>query len=209
MSQLVDRAMMESVFPPGKVVRVPEDRLPVGLHESARSFLTEVGLPDLRNSWYLADAALVEDEAPDGLRLCGKLRYFSQFESLPDGAENWIVLGSVPYDGLALDPVTGNIYSLPDGESKIYMLNQSLDSFGYFLYLLETERPNYDFSVSDEIPDSEGVAAYLRERMIRADPVSFDGVEPAWSETFDWESEDAPHLPTWDRVLHNVHESLY
>lgn len=127
---------------------------------------------------------------------------------MPEGWENWLVIGEIFEDVVVLDPVSGTVYCLPDGEPGTYPINQSLDSFVYFAYLLELERPNFDFTVSDEIPDSEGVAVSLRERMMRADPLPFEGVEPAWSEEFDWEDEDAPRMPAWDVVLSNVYESI-
>jgi hypothetical protein len=154
------------------------------------------------------DGALFEGETPNRFRRCAELRFFSDYTDMPEGWENWLVIGEIFEDVVVLDPVTGTVYCLPDGEPGCYPLNQSLDSFVYFTYLLELERPNYDFTVSDEIPDSEGVAVSLRERMVRADPLPFEGVEPAWSEEFDWEDEDAPRMPAWDVVLSNVYESI-
>jgi hypothetical protein len=200
--------MLESVFPVRNVVRVKEDRLPAGLHESARAILADVGLPDDRASFFLIDGALFEGETPNRFRRCAELDYVSSYKDMPEGWENWLVIGAIFYDAVVLDPVSGMVYCLPDGEYRAEPLNQSLDSFVYFTYLLETERPNYDFTLSDEIPDSEGVAISLRERMARVDPLPFEGVEPAWSEEFDWEAEDAPRMPAWDVVLSNVYESI-
>ncbi|MEU0212684.1 SUKH-4 family immunity protein [Streptomyces canus] len=208
MPQLVDRAMMESVFPPEKLVTLEEAKLPRELHESAHTILTQVGLPDDRSSFFVLDGALFEGETPNRFRRCAELRYFSDYKDMPEGWENWLVLGEIFYDAVVLDPVSGAVYCLPDGEPGTYPINQSLDSFVYFTYLLELERPNYDFTVSEEIPDSEGVAVSLRERMRRADPLPFEGVEPAWSEEFDWEADDAPRMPPWDVVLSNVYESI-
>ncbi|MEU9169939.1 SUKH-4 family immunity protein [Streptomyces sp. NPDC048420] len=208
MPQLVDRAMMESVFPPERLVTLEGGKLPAELHESARSVLTGVGLPDDRSSFFVIDGALFEGETPNRFRRCAELRHFSDYKDMPEGWENWLVIGEIFEDVVALNPVSGMVYCLPDGEPGTYPINQSLDSFVYFTYLLELERPNYDFTVSDEIPDSEGVAVSLRERMIRADPLPFEGVEPAWSEEFDWEDEDAPRMPAWDLVLSNVYESI-
>ncbi|MFF7054999.1 SUKH-4 family immunity protein [Streptomyces griseorubiginosus] len=208
MPQLVDRAMMESVFPPERLVTLEEAKLPQDLHESARRILTEVGLPDDRSSFFVLDGALFDGETPDKFRRCAELRHFSDYKDMPEGWETWLVLGEIFYDVVVLDPVSGTVYCLPDGEPGTYPINQSLDSFVYFAYLLELERPNYDFTVSDEIPDSEGVAMSLRERMRRADPLPFEGVEPAWSEEFDWEADDAPRMPAWDVVLSNVYESI-
>lgn len=207
-SQLVDRTMMELVFPPDKLVRLAEGRLPAGLHEVALSFLTGIGLPDVRSSWFTVDVGFFEEESPGGIRLCGDLRHFPELENMPDGAEKWIILGGIHFDAIVLDPVSGIVYSLPDGEYGAAVLSQNLDSFGYFLYLLESERPHYDYTVSEEITDSEGIAEHLREVMVRTDPLPFENVEPAWSENFDWEADDAPRLPTWDLVLSDVYEAV-
>ncbi|GAA4075107.1 SUKH-4 family immunity protein [Streptomyces shaanxiensis] len=208
MPQLADRMMMQSVFPAERLVTLDERKLPAELGESTRSLLTDVGLPDDRSSFFVLDGGLFDGETPNKFRRCAELRFFSRYQEMPIDWENWLVLGEIFADVVALDPVSGAVYCLPDGEYRACPLNQNLDSFLYFLYLLELERPNYDFSVSDEIPDSEGVAASLRERMIRVDPLPFAGVEPSWSDEFDWEAEDAPRMPTWDVVLSNVYESI-
>ncbi|GGZ39314.1 SUKH-4 family immunity protein [Streptomyces poonensis] len=209
MSPLVDRAMMESVFPPEKLETWEDGKLPARLHESARTILTGVGLPHDRSSFLQLDGWLFEgNDTPNRFRTCSELDYFTRYKSMPEGWESWLIIGEMFYDVVALDAVHGTVYCLPDGEYRAHPLNQSLDSFVYFTYLLELERPHYDFTVSDEIPDSEGVAVSLRERMIQADPVPFEGVEPAWSDEFDWEDDDAPRMPTWDVVLSNVYESI-
>lgn len=196
MPQLVNRTMMESVFPPNRLVRVREDRLPSNLQESTKSFLTRIGLPRVRSAWFLIDIGFIESESPDGLR------------NLPEGPENLIVLGEILSDAVVVHPDSGRLYCLPDGHPEVRVLNQSLDTLAYFLYLLEVERPNYDYDVSSDVSNSDGAAVHLRELMIQADPAPFEGVEPAWSETFDWWADDAPPMPTWERVLHEVHESI-
>ncbi|UZJ33094.1 SUKH-4 family immunity protein [Streptomyces endophytica] len=208
MPQLVDRSMMESTFSPEKLVTPEEGSLPAELNGAARSLLVNVGLPDERSSFFAMDGGFFEGESPNRFRRCSELSYFSEYEDMPKGWENWLILGEIHSDVVALDPVSGAVYSLPDGEYKACPLNRSLDSFLFFLYLLEIERPHYDFRVSDELPDPEGVAGTLRERMAGADPLPFEGVEPAWSEGFDWEAEDAPRLPTWECVLWDVHETV-
>ncbi|MFG2548362.1 SUKH-4 family immunity protein [Streptomyces sp. NPDC048581] len=207
MPRLVDRAMMESAFPSMRLMRASDDRLPSNLQGAAKSFLTGIGLPRVRSAWFLIDVGFIESESPDGLRL-GRDIDLTPFESLPDGAENLIVLGEILSDAVVLDPATGTLYCLPDGHPEVRVLNQNLDTLAYFLYLLEVERPNYDYDVSSDVSNSDGAAVHLRELMIQADPAPFEGVEPAWSETFDWWADDAPPMPTWERVLHEVHESI-
>lgn len=200
---------MESVFPPDKLVRLETDKLPAELDELTRSHLVDVGLPDDRSSFFVLDGGLFDEGSPNKFRRCADLRYFSRYKDMPEGWKDWLAIGEIYSDGVALDPVSGAMYCLPDGEYRARPLNRSLDSFLYFLYLLESERPNYDYTVAeDEITDSEGVATYLRERMIRADPLPFEGVEPAWSEEFDWEAEGVPALPAWDCVLSDVYETV-
>ncbi|WP_228473166.1 SUKH-4 family immunity protein [Streptomyces cyaneochromogenes] len=198
---------MESVFPPDRLTRVREERLPSNLQVSAKSFLTGIGLPRVRSAWFLIDVGFIESETPGGLRL-GRDIDLTPFEDLPEGAENLIILGEILSDAVTLDPVSGKLYCLPDGHPQVRVLNQSLDTLAYFLYLLEVERPNYDYDISGDVSNSDGTAVRLRQLMIQADPAPFEGAEPAWSDTFDWWADDAPPMPTWERVLYEVHESI-
>ncbi|WP_329268001.1 SUKH-4 family immunity protein [Streptomyces pseudovenezuelae] len=209
MPPLVDHAMMESVFPAEEIETWEEEKLPARLHATARTVLTEVGLPHDRSSFFQLDGALFEGEdTPAAFRRCAELDRFSDYEDMPEGWENWLVIGEIFYDVVVLDPESGAVYGLPDGEYRALPLNRSLESFAYFTYLLQLERPKYDYSVSEDVDDCEDVAISLRNRMIEADPLPFENVEPAWSEEFDWEDEDAPRLPPWDAVLSNVYESI-
>ncbi|WP_329597193.1 SUKH-4 family immunity protein [Streptomyces pseudovenezuelae] len=209
MPPLVDHAMMESVFPAEEIETWEEEKLPARLHATARTVLTEVGLPHDRSSFFQLDGALFEGEdTPAAFRRCAELDRFSDYEDMPKGWENWLVIGEIFYDVVVLDPESGAVYGLPDGEYRALPLNRSLESFAYFTYLLQLERPKYDYSVSEDVDDCEDVAISLRNRMIEADPLPFENVEPAWSEEFDWEDEDAPRLPPWDAVLSNVYESI-
>ncbi|UNO43873.1 SUKH-4 family immunity protein [Streptomyces sp. MST-110588] len=199
---------MESVFPPEVLLTVEEGSLPAELHESARSVLTGIGLPHDRSSFFFVDGRFFEEDSRRAFARCSELPYLSGYRNMPDGWENWLVIGGIFDDGVILDPVSGAVYCLPDGEWTAWPLNRNLDSFAYFLYLIESERPHFDFTVSDEIEDSEGTAKSLRDRMMRADPLPFDGTEPAWSEKADLFDAEAPPLPPWDRVLWDVHESV-
>lgn len=209
MPPLVDRTMMESVFPPQRLKVWVDGKLPAELHDSARSILTSVGLPRDRSSFFQLDGWLFEGEdAPNRFRTCSEIDHSARYKDMPQGWETWLIIGEIFYDVVVLDPVSGAVHCLPDGDYRAHLLNQSLDSFTYFTYLLEAERPAYDFTLSDHITDSEGVAVSLRERMVQADPVPFDGVEPAWSGNVDREANTAPRMPTWDAVLANVYESV-
>ncbi|MYT28969.1 MULTISPECIES: SUKH-4 family immunity protein [unclassified Streptomyces] len=208
MPQLTDRSLMESVFPAEKLVTLAEEKLPAEIDAATRALLTATGLPDDRSSFFVLDGGLFAGETPDRFRRCAQLSHFSEYHDMPEGWSEWLVLGEIHYDVVVLDPVSGAVHALPDGEFTSRPLNQSLDSFLYFLYLLELERPGYDATVSEDLPDPEALAESLRERMRNADPLPFEGVEPVWSEEADWEAEDAAPVPTWDGVLSDVYETV-
>jgi hypothetical protein len=86
MPKLVDRSMMESVFPPEQLQNWETEKLPAGICESARSVLTDVGLPHDRNSFFLLDGWLLEGEnPPNAFRRCAELDYFCRYRDVPMG----------------------------------------------------------------------------------------------------------------------------
>lgn len=149
-------------------------------------FLRNVGIPARPNPWF----DLV-DGSPEQTRTLGEayddLR--ERWTDLPEGAENWLLLGMVPYDDIALDAVTGIVHCLPGDESETYPLNKDLPSFAHFLYLLEEERPNYDFESELENTDPEGAAARLAERMREIDPAALEVSNSRWHDILEYVAE--------------------
>lgn len=148
--------------------------------------LRNVGIPARPNPWF----DLV-DGSPEQARTLGDaygdLR--ERWTDLPEGAEGWLVLGTVPYDDIALDGVSGAVYCLPGDESEIYPLNKDLPTFARFLCLLEKERPNYDFESELANIDPESAAARLTEQMREIDPAALAVTHSRWHDILEHVAE--------------------
>ncbi|WP_254666720.1 SUKH-4 family immunity protein [Streptomyces sp. WMMB 714] len=202
----VDRSMMESVFGAENLNTWPEPKLPEDLRSASREFLMEVGLPDDPASFFLLDDAPLKDEdSSEGLSRCSSLAGFSQYQGMPAEWAKWLVLGEIGVDPVVLDPCSGTVYSLPDGEYRADPLNSSVESFASFLYLLEGRRSEWDPEASEEPIDPRSAVTALRESLEQADPLPFEGHEPGWSESFD-QDDDGPRMPTWDFLLRQIYE---
>ncbi|NLU70857.1 hypothetical protein HCC30_26880 [Streptomyces sp. HNM0574] len=198
--------MMESAFEAEDLTVWPESKLPEDLQGAPREFLKEVGLPDDPASYFVLDDALLQDEdSPEGFSRCASLAGFSDYRGMPDGWENWLVLGEISVDVVALDPRSGVVYALPDGEYRADPLNSSVESFAGFLYVLEGRRSEWDPEAADEPIDPRSAVTALRESLQQVDALPFEGHEPGWSESFDWDG-DGPRMPTWDFLLWQIHE---
>jgi hypothetical protein len=201
----VDRAMLESVFGAENLITWPEAKLPEDLLGAPRDFFKEIGLPDDPASIFLLDDAPLKDENSfEGFSRCSSLAGFSQYQDMPDGWENWLVLGEISVDPVVLDPNSGTVYSLPDGEYRADPLNSTVESFASFLYMLESRRSEWDPEASEEPIDPRSAVTALRESLEQDDPLPFAGHEPGWSESFDWDAEE--RMPTWDFLLWQIYE---
>ncbi|SDM67413.1 SUKH-4 immunity protein [Streptomyces sp. cf386] len=179
----IDRETLESEFAPEELITFPEAVVANIRHEPSARFLRDVGIPARPNPWF----DLV-DGTPEQARPLGEcyddLR--ERWTDLPEGAEGWILLGMVPYDDIALDGVTGTVHCLPGDESETYPLNKDVNSFAYFLYLLEKERPNYDFESELESIDPEGAAERLTEQMREIDSAALEVGQSRWHDILEY-----------------------
>jgi hypothetical protein len=189
--------MLESVFSEEALGIWTNSSLPADLQREAREFLATVGLPQ-DPSTFLFDKEFGR---------CGTDPNFpSSISEIPEGWENWLRIGAIGGDLVALDSGSGTVFSQPEGENRIELLNEDLESFAYFVYLIERERSHWDPARSEDEPfDPESVAVELRETMMRADPSPFEGREPGWSDAFDWET--GKRMPTWDFILWQIHDA--
>ncbi|WP_020122639.1 SUKH-4 family immunity protein [Streptomyces canus] len=148
--------------------------------------LRDVGIPARPNPWFdfvdgSPEQARTLGDAYDDLR--------ERWADLPEGAEGWLLLGTVPYDDIALDGVSGVVYCLPGDESEIYPLNKDLPSFSRFLHLLEKERPNYDFESELDHVDPESAATRLTEQMREIDPAALAVPHSRWHDILEHVAE--------------------
>jgi len=201
MTDLVDRAALEAVIPPDALITVPESGLEGVAHRPTRDVLRDLGVPV--NFW-LRPAS----DFSKGVLTADRERLREEFADfgIDVDVDGWALLGTISHDLVYLDTRSGVVHSIPDGGVP-RRLNSSLHAFVHFLYLLEVERPNYDFEYparpSGDAPEREfrpGAEDRLRERMTAVDPVGFEPPE----EDFGYE----PGEPTWELVLRFVAEKL-
>ncbi|GAB2557819.1 SUKH-4 family immunity protein [Nocardia heshunensis] len=193
MSRLVDRAMLETVFPPGELITLPQNALGVITDPAARSILREIGLP-------ATDWLDVTDELRAGLVSLSGDDLVEEYAEFGFDVTRWLCLGTISSDVVYLDIADGTVFSIPDGGIPA-RLNSNLETFLYFLYLLETERPNYDFEhLGPDATFRPGAEDRLRHLMITADPTGFAPPDP----NSEWE----PGEPTWQLALRFVAEKL-
>lgn len=172
---LVTRDMLESAFEDDALVTLEDDALDLIGHEPTREFLAGVGLPDQPGSWLELSEELCEGELKVGFPSTA-----AKHPGLDYDFGQWINVGGIPYDDIALDTSTGAVYSLPSDGGAPYLLNTGIETFAYFLYLLETERPNYDFEAGGETAEP-GAQERLRVLMEAADPAAFTNPDSTWT----------------------------
>ncbi|KOU06481.1 hypothetical protein ADK86_06075 [Streptomyces sp. NRRL F-5755] len=151
-------------------------------------FLRDVGLPVRANPWF----DLIDRSAPELMTVGACYDDPNvRWANLPANATDWVLLGMIPYDDIALDGATGTVLCLPQNENKVYPLNQDLHSFVHFLYLLEIERPNYDEEVNEDITlaGAEEAGVRLAEQMREIDPASLDVSHSRWHDILEWVSD--------------------
>lgn len=175
----LSRQALETVFTPAELITVPESRLDAVADPDAREVLRTLGLPVGKNPWFGLDNKLGErfrriEEDYDW-------ELADRYSEVPLGAETWISLGEIPYDGIAFDPETGKVHCLPqDGE--IYLFNSKLRHFVHFLYILQAERPHFDFEWEgdDELFDPEGARSRVEAALRSVDPAALENPESRW-----------------------------
>lgn len=173
------REMLESVFDPAELIVAREGNLAAVGDPDAREVLGTLGIPVWDNPWFDLEDGIAER--------FGRVEDWDEkladrYSVVPEGAGKWIGLGMIPYDGIALDPDTGQVYCLPD-DSEIYLWNSSLRSFVHFLYLLQLERPHFDAEWEGEIEvpyDPEAAQARVRSAMMSVDPAALENPDSRW-----------------------------
>lgn len=175
----LSRQALETVFTPAELITVPESRLDAVADPDAREVLRTLGLPVGKNPWFGLDNKLAErfrriEEDYDW-------ELADRYSEVPLGAGRWIPLGMIPYDSVVLEPETGKVHCLPqDGE--IYLFNSKLRHFVHFLYILQVERPHFDFEWEgdDELFDPEGARSRVEAAMRSIDPAALEIPESRW-----------------------------
>ncbi|CAG6397819.1 SUKH-4 family immunity protein [Streptomyces cocklensis] len=174
------REMLESVFAPEELLTAPQSILGPVANADAAEVLSTLGIPHWENPWFDMDDKI-------GTRLepitDWDWRLPDRYEHIPPGADHWIGLGLVPYDDLAFDPATGEVFCLPD-DAEIYRINSSLRAFVHFHYLLKSTKPEWDFNGS-RTADPEMLRLRLREAMAEVDRSALEIPDSCWPRLLD------------------------
>ncbi|MDI5972317.1 SUKH-4 family immunity protein [Streptomyces sp. SL13] len=182
------REQLETVFDTVELVTHQGDDLDDVVRDAdARSVLRELGIPVWENPWFDLEESLRDDFV---FLRDGETNLAAGHDTVPPGAGDWIVLGMIPYDDLALDPHSGAVHCLPQ-DSEIYVLSSSLRQFVHFLYLLQRERPNYTpvenpEDLTDDLPFVEDVRDRLEAEMRSVDPVAMENPDCHWHGILDY-----------------------
>lgn len=189
MTPPIDRETLETEFRPEELTTFTGAAVASIQHGPTSHFLRTVGIPSRPNPWFefVDGTSQGTEQLGDSYR---DLR--DRWTNLPVGAEEWILLGTVPYDDIAVDGTTGVVHCLPGDGPETYRLNKDVVSLVHFLYLLEKERPNYAFESdqSDQSDqgtlDPEGAARRLTERMREIDPAALETSRSRWHDVLDY-----------------------
>ena len=185
MTAPIDRTTLEGEFSSEELVTLSEEMLEGIEHQASVDYLRHVGLPIRPNPWFdLIDRSRQE------LKTVGSCYgdLHERWTNLPGNAADWVLLGMVPYDDIALDVATGVVHCLPSDEDEVYPLNKDLPSFAHFLYLLELERPNYDDELEQDL-DPEGAEQCLIAQMREIDPAALNVSHSRWHDILEWVSD--------------------
>lgn len=183
------RELLESVFAPEELLTAPRSILGPVSNADAAEVLSTLGIPHWKNPWFD-----MNDEI--GTRLEPITEWEWQladcYDYIPPGSDRWIGLGMFPYDALAFDPATGEVFCLPD-DAEIYRVNSSLRAFVHFHYLLKSTEPGWEWGTTDDsetddgtTDDLETLRVRLRAAMTEVDPTAFDRPNSCWSQVLDY-----------------------
>jgi hypothetical protein len=170
----ISREAMEAEFGADHLVTVDADRLnPAVSHAPTARFLTEVGLPDVREFVFRIDprAASGLDSALDRQANLG------DYTDEPVG--DWVVLGTFMGDEFLLDGATGAVWISVDGEGTVNFVSSALDLFARFLAAFHRDREmlHPDVNTPDEI---EAVMNNLVVEVRGFDPAAVDHEKGYW-----------------------------
>lgn len=175
----VTRAMLEAVFEPGELLTSPDGILGPVTDADTREVLRTLGLPVGKNT-----AVGLDNKIGERFNRVGEYfdwRLEGTYSEVPPGADMWISLGMVLWDSVVLDPDSGKVYGLPQ-DNEIYVCNSTFRHFVHFMYIIQAERPYFDWEWEggDELFDPQAARARAGEAMRTIDPAALEIPQSRW-----------------------------
>ncbi|MFE5974372.1 SUKH-4 family immunity protein [Streptomyces sp. NPDC056460] len=152
------------------------------MHPGTARFLATVGLPSSK-----LFSTKLDLDSPGQLECRPSLQVTFDTDGavLPEGAEQWEVLGEFQYATVALDPQTGRIYSFAEGEEFYVPMHQDVSSLVHTLTVVEAGLAELKkLPHNDDQARAEAVEA-LRETITLLDETPFASEDGEWSRFFE------------------------
>jgi hypothetical protein len=153
------------------------------MNERTARLLSSVGLPD--TSWFMSRTS---SSASDSINLT---QWYSNTGTVPEECRDWLVLGLFADTTLALDPDTGTVHEVGDGETQLMHkpIHRDVESLVYALTKFQR--------LLEELKDNEDEDAETRADTLQAEITDFDSIP--------FESEDSQ----WSLALEEVIDGIW
>ncbi|MBM9623792.1 SUKH-4 family immunity protein [Streptomyces zhihengii] len=153
-----------------------------GLRQETAGFLSFTGLPT--SKWFTPEDDLEERESIS--RTSGLLEYFEDEGSeAPAGCESWEILGRLLHWTIFIDPESGKVYEIPEGDDVITEIHADVTSLVHALIVLqEGEREFKGISDPDYTVHAD-IVERMKSEILRIDETPFSGAESCWNRLFE------------------------
>ncbi|MEU2655127.1 SUKH-4 family immunity protein [Streptomyces sp. NPDC007325] len=129
----------------------------------------------------------LEHGAPRRLDYGPSLRTYFDRDGVecPPGAERWEVIGGFLFAIVALDPESGSVYALSEGEPEPRLMHADVSSLVHALMVLERGQAEYRDTNRDDDAARGAVVSLMRQDITTVDPTPFADDESEWSRLFE------------------------
>ncbi|MEU2119458.1 SUKH-4 family immunity protein [Streptomyces sp. NPDC016459] len=152
------------------------------MHPGTARFLATVGLPSSK-----LFSTKLDLDTPHQLECQPSLKaaFDADGATLPEGTEQWEILGEFQYATVALDPQTGQIYSFAEGEEFYVPMHQDVSSLVHTLTAVETGLTALKKLHHDDDQARAVAVETLREHITQVDQTPLASEDGEWSRFFE------------------------
>ncbi|MEU5977429.1 SUKH-4 family immunity protein [Streptomyces sp. NPDC047315] len=143
---------------------------------SGAEYLASVGLPHDHFFYSKVDAGR-PDADPIGIGPRFDLRGWE----CPPENRDWLLLGNTPTAIVAIDPTSGRVYALPEGEESFEPMHRDVRSLVQCLMAFRELDDEYKATKKAGTLDAEALVAEFRARVERIDDTPFVDEDSFWN----------------------------